>query len=136
MSFEPHIEVEGLKEFQSDLKRQMGKLPAEIGQIHKEVGQFIIGKLPEGDPHAVGMGSGATVRPSATKRDVVLRVGGAHRDPGKDYMQWGKQVVQPFESGRPFIVGAIQDNQEQIEEMFMKKYMEVLGVAFHSSSRG
>ena len=51
-------------------------------------------------------------------------------------MQWGKEVVQPFESGRPFIVGAIQDNQEQIEEMFMKKYMDVLGPAFFKASRG
>jgi len=135
VAFDPHIKVEGLKELQADIKQRQGKLPTEIGQIHKEVGQFIIGKLPEGDPHAVGMGSGATVRPSATKRDVVLRVGGAHRE-GKDYMQWGKAAVMPPVSGRPYIVGAIEDNQEQIEEMFMKKYMDVLGPAFFKASRG
>lgn len=129
-----HIEVEGLKELQTAIKRQQGKLPAAIGEAHKEIGQFIIGKLPEGDPHAVGMGSGATVRPSATKRDVVLRVGHGAREGHKP--QWGSKEVQPFESGRPYIVGAIQDNQEQIEEMFMKKYMDVLGPAFFKASRG
>jgi hypothetical protein len=128
---QPHIKVEGLKELQSAIKRQQGKLPKSIGDAHKEVGRFIIGKLPPGDPHAVGAGSGATVRPSATKRDVILRVGGAHRDARKD--QWGKKEVQPFIGGRPFIIGTALDNQKAIEEKFLEETMKALSPAFNSA---
>ena len=126
-----HIEVEGLKELQTAIKRQQGKLPASIGEAHKEIGRFVIGKLPAGNPHAVGAGSGADVRPSATKRDVVLRVGHGGREASK--YQWGKQAVQPFESGRPFIVGVIQDNQEAIEQKFMDETVKALSPAFFSA---
>ena len=133
-----HLEVEGLKEFQADLKRQQGKLPDVLGQIHKELGQFIIGKLPEGNPYAVGAGTGAAVRPSATKRDVVLRAGYGAREAiigsrGGVLPQWGKTVVQPFESGRPYIVGAIEENEEAIYQKFIDRYTEALAPAFYKA---
>lgn len=127
----PHIEVEGLKELQSAIKKAQGKLPASIGEAHKEVGRFVIGKLPQGDPHAVGSGSGATVRPSATKRDVVLRVGSGARTASKN--QWGKVPVQPFVSGRPYIVGTIKDNQDDIEQKFLEETLKAIGPAFFSA---
>ena len=130
----PHIEVEGLKELQIAIKRGQGKLPASIGEAHKEVGRFIIGKLPPGDPHAVGAGASAQVRPSATKRDVVLRVGHGGRQAAKN--QWGKTPVQPFASGRPHIIGTVLENQEAIEEKFLDETLKAVGPAFFSASKG
>ncbi len=127
---QPHIEVEGLKELQAAIKRAQGKLPASIGEAHKEVGRFVIGKLPPGNPNAVGAGSGATVRPSATKREVILRVGSGARTASKN--QWGKVPVQPFVSGRPYIVGTIKDNQDAIEQMFLDQIIKALEPAFYS----
>jgi hypothetical protein len=128
-----HIEVEGLKELQRDIKQREGKLPAALGQAHKRVGAFVIGKLPEGNPNAVGAGSGADIRPSATKRDVIIRAGHAGREGKKD--QWGKIPVQPFESGRPYIVGAIEENEDAISEMFLDELMDALSPAFYSASK-
>lgn len=128
----PHIEIEGLKELQSAIKKAQGKLPASIGEAHKEVGRFVIGKLPQGNPNAVGSGSGATVRPSATKRDVVLRVGSGARGASKN--QWGKVPVQPFVSGRPYIVGTVEKYRKEIEQKFMEEMMKALKPAFAESS--
>ena len=131
---QPHIKVEGLKELQSAIKSAQGKLPQSIGEAHREVGSFIIGKLPEGNPQAVGAGSGASIRPSATKRDVVLRVGHGGRAASKN--QWGKVPVQPFESGRPHIIGTVRDNQDAIEEKFLTETMKALSPAFYEAKIG
>jgi hypothetical protein len=129
----PHIVVEGLRELQAGIKKAEGKLPKSLGEAHKEVGRFIIGKLPAGDPHAVGAGSGASIRPSATKREVILRVGHGGRTAHKN--QWGKREVQPFAAGRPYIVGTIEENQEAIEEKFLDETMKVLDDVFVGLSK-
>lgn len=123
-----HIKVEGLREMQAALKKSQGKLPDSIGQAHKRVGQFVIAKLPPADPHAVGAGSGASVRPSATKREVLLRVGHSKREAAKD--QWGRKEVQPFAPGRPYIVGTVERYEDEIVEEFRKQVLEAVGPAF------
>jgi hypothetical protein len=129
----PHIEVEGLKELQIAIKRGQGKLPKSIGEAHKNVGRFVIGKIPAGNPHAVGAGSSASVRPSATKRDVILRVGHGGREAAKN--QWGKTLVQPFTSGRPHIIGTVLKYQEEIEQLFLDETLRAVGPAFFSASK-
>jgi hypothetical protein len=126
-----HIEVEGYKELQAAIKAQQGKLPASLGVAHKAVGNFVIGKLPAADPHAVGTGSGAAVRASASKRDVIIRVGHAGREAAKD--QWGKKPIQPFVSGRPHIVGAIEANEEEIAQKFLDEVTKALAPAFYDA---
>jgi len=125
-----HIEVEGLGELQRNIKKQLGQLPKALGEAHKNVGRAVIGKLPEGNPHAVGAGSGASVRPSATKREVLLRVGHGGREAHKE--QWGRRLVQPFESGRLYIVGTIEANRKEIEQIFLDEVTNALGPAFFS----
>ena len=139
-----HIQIEGLKELQAGLRDAQGKLPKALGEAHKRVGQFIISKLPEASPEAVGMGTGSTVRASATKRDVILRAGtsarvgrAAERHVPVKFIQWGKMEVQPFEAGgRPYIVGTIEENMEQIEDVFLAEMAQVVGPKFHSYRKG
>ncbi len=135
-----HIQNEGLKEFQAGLRDAQGKLPKALGESHKRVGQFIISKIPPGNPNAVGAGTGSIPRASATKRDVLIRVGGSFR--GKiaaeqqvpvNYITWGKTPVMPFESGRPYIVGTIEENMAEIEDMFMDEMLKVAGRPFYSA---
>ncbi len=128
----PHIEIEGLKEMQADLRKAQGKLPAALGQAHKNVGNFVISKLPPADPNAVGAGTGAMPRPSATKRDVVIRVGTGAREAAKN--QWGKTPVQPFVGGRPYIIGTVEANQNAIIWEFKKQLLEAVGPAVFSVS--
>jgi hypothetical protein len=131
-----HIQVEGLKELQAGLRDAQNKLPKALGESHKRVGRFIISKLPEGSPNAVGAGTGSQWRASATKRDVILRVGYGARPTLGDTghaAQWGKKMVQPFEPGRPYMVGAIEEHMDEIEDMFTEEMLKVVGPAFYSA---
>ena len=136
--FSAHIRIEGLKEVQAALRNAENKLPKALGEAHKEIGQFIIGKVPQGSANAVGTGTGSTLRASATKRDVVLRVGGANRAAiaserhiATRRTQWGKSEVQPFQSGRPYIIGTMEDNRDEILEVFKQKYLKLFDPAFY-----
>src|SRR5690606_36444435 len=68
-----YIEVEGLKEFNRAVRAAKDKqLDKRIGQANKKIGQLVIDRLsPSPDPRAIGAGRGATVRPSASKREVL-----------------------------------------------------------------
>ena len=128
-----HIDIEGYREFQMALKRQMGKLPAALGEAHKEVGKFIIDNLsPRPDALAVGEGAGSAVRPSATKRDLILRVGGKHRAERSPLPPWGKRPVQPYKGApdRPYIVGTALDHEEEIREKLEEELIKALAPAF------
>lgn len=126
-----HVQIEGLTELQAGIRRAQGRLPATLGQFHREVGAFIIAKLPPGDPRAVGAGAGATVRPSATAREVLLRVGHSGREMHRE--QWGRRVIQPFARGRPYIVGTIMEHEEEIRRMYLDGLMAALAPAFYSA---
>lgn len=120
------IEVDGLKQFNRVARKAADReLPKRIGQANKATGALVISKLPPGDPAAVGAGSGATVRPSATKREVLLRVGGAHRvgQGTPTRMQpWGRRIVANLRGApqRPHIMGAVEQNSREIEEFYLE----------------
>jgi hypothetical protein len=135
----PHLVVEGYEELQRNIKKVEGKLPASIGEAHKEVGRFLISKIPTGDPHAVGVGKGAEIRASAKKRDLNITVGGAHRAhvASKHHLdpripQWGKTPVPPFpKMGRPYILDTIYKYEDEIIEKFNKELEKALDDAFY-----
>jgi hypothetical protein len=110
------IEVEGYEEFRRAVARADKELAKRIGQVHKGIGAFVISKL---EPKSVGEGAGAKVRPSATVREVLLRVGGGWRD--ERARQWGKR--QEFPGGlapeRPDIIGTARNNQAEIEQRLL-----------------
>jgi hypothetical protein len=111
------IKVEGYKEFAAAVRRAQGELPKKMGQLHKDIGAMVISRLT---PKAVGTGAGAQVRPSASKREILIRVGGAWR--GNRARQWGKRQVWPNSEPpkRPDILGTARRNQDRIEQMLMQ----------------
>lgn len=135
------IEVDGLREFQFAARRAADvSMPKRLGQAHKEVGQLVIDRLePRPTAAATGTGAGATVRPSASKREVQLRAGGKHRirrtEQLTHFQQWGKRFV-PVAFGqrrpkRPYIMQTVRDNRREIEREFLDKVAAAVDPAFH-----
>lgn len=135
-----HIEVEGIKEFVKAVRVAEDRdLPARIGQANKQIGELVISRLqPRPTPAAVGTGTGSTVRPSAAKREVVLRAGGAHRVSGSNTRKqpWGRRVTRPGTSAppRPFIQGTARDNSEAIGQLWLDAVTEALDPAFYKTT--
>ena len=131
------IEVEGLKEFQAATRRAVDReLPSRLGQAHREIGELVISKLsPAPDPAAVGAGKGAAVRASASKRDVILRVGGTHRASGPytKMQPWGaRRVVRPGTTvgPRPHIRGTIDKHADEVSNAYLKAISNAMSGAF------
>jgi len=132
-----YIEVKGLKEFQQAVRKARDKdLNKRLGQANKAVGDLVIQRLsPKPDPAAVGVGAGSSVRPSASKREVLLRVGGVHRSSGQHTKKqpWGKRrTVRPgtHTPPRPNIQGTADDHFDDIGNEWMTATMQALGPAF------
>jgi hypothetical protein len=129
------IEVDGLKELQAAIRKAEDKeLPKRLGEAHKKIGALVIARLtPAPDPAAVGEGTGAAVRPSASKREVLLRVGGAHRKRAP-MSTWGKRQVSAVgrqRPPRPFIQGTVLANQREIEDEYMQAVADAMRPAFY-----
>ena len=131
------FQVEGYKEMQRDLRKAGKEAGKALGQAHKRVGQLIISKLaPAPDPRAVGTGKGANVRPSATKREVLILAGGKHRAQmatdavarGYDLrsplaaMSWGKkQSFSKDRPKRPYIIGTALAHEKEVKDKFAEE---------------
>lgn len=142
----PRIEVEGVKEFQRAVRKSVDRdLGKRLAQANKSIGQRIVENLsPAPDPAAVGKGKAGTVRPSASRRDVVLRTGGAHRArkplPPRPtlskspyaFRTWGKQfrVGQAPRNGRPDILKSAMKQREWIENAYLQGVADALRPAF------
>lgn len=114
------IQVEGLNELVAGIRRADPELAKRIGLVHREIGAMVISRLrPAPTPAAVGRGSGASVRPSSTAREVLLRVGGSFRETRAQ--QWGRRQQPPFQDTppRPYIVETARANQDEVEQMFL-----------------
>ena len=132
-----YIQVEGLKEFQRAVRQARDKeLDKRLGQANKQIGQLVIDRLyPNPDPRATGTGRGAMPRPSASKREVILRVGGTHRASGihTPKQPWGaRRVVRPGTTTppRPFIQGTAEREFDAIGDAWLDATMAALAPAF------
>ena len=133
-----YIQVEGLKEFNAAVRRSADvELPKRIGQANKQIGTLVVSRLnPRPDPRAVGVSTGATVRPSASKREVILRVGGSHRAAGRHTkkQQWGRRRVVPVGTrtpARPDIQGTGRANLDQIGQLWLEAISAAMSGAFY-----
>lgn len=138
----PRIFVEGLDDFNRAVRHAADQgLGKRMGQANKLVGQFVTRELtPAPRAATVGQGRGADVRASASKRDVILRAGGAHRahsDPQITRMrQWGKKPVNPFNqprNARPYILRSALDRQDQVEQFWLEAVSQAMDPAFHKT---
>lgn len=132
-----YLQVEGLKEFNRAVSAAKDKeLNKRIGQANKRIGALVVERLsPSPDPRATGTGRGATVRPSATRREVLLRVGGAHRESGVHTAKqpWGaKRVVRPGTDTppRPNIQGTAERHFDEIGQAWLDAVTEAFAPAF------
>lgn len=129
-----YIEVEGLKEFNRAVRAAKDKeLNKRIGQANKKIGQLVIDRLsPAPDPAAIGAGKGASVRPSASKREVLLRVGGSHRQK-PPLSVWGKRRVLRVGATapeRPHIQRTAERHEAEISSEWTDAIMEAFAPAF------
>lgn len=129
--------MRGLKEFQRDARRAVDRdLPSRLGQAHKHIGEVVISNLqPRPDPLAVGTGRGSEVRASASKRDVILRVGGRHRASGEhtNKQPWGTNhfgAIGSPKPARPFISGTIDRHRAEIGDAYLKAISAAMSGAF------
>jgi hypothetical protein len=132
------VRVEGLKEFQAAARRATDTgLPKRLGEANRSIGQLVISKLsPSPDASAVGEGAGAAVRASAAKREVLLRVGGAHRAGKSPQMQWGKlpgPLAFRSRPARPYIRETVESNRDEIEQAYLKAVAQAMKPAFYST---
>lgn len=130
------VELEGYDEVRRAIRHAEDReLPKRLGQAHKDIGQKVIDLLsPPPVPEAVGEGAGATVRPSASKREVLLRVGGKHRAAAAPMAQWGKKRVLlrgRKAPERPYIRQTAEDNRPYIEREFLEAVTRAMSGAFH-----
>lgn len=139
MAQEKAIVVDGLKEFQAAARRSVdSELPKRLGQAHKDIGALVISRLrPAPDPSAIGTGAGAAVRPSASKREVLLRVGGAHRNANAPRQIWGKNRVGRVgvpAPPRPYIRGTVESHYDEIGEKYLQAIADAMRPAFHKTT--
>ena len=134
------VNTEDLKRFQRAVRQSTDtELPKRLGQANKSVGQLVIDRLaPRPDAAAVGTGAGASVRASASKREVLLRVGGAHRAGRTPQMQWGKRPgPNPFgrRPKRPFIRETVERHRKEIEDAWIDATLAAMSGAFAKTEK-
>lgn len=136
-----YIEVEGLKEFNRAVRAAKDRdLDKRIGQANKRIGQLVVDRLtPAPDPRAIGTGRGAMPRASASKREVLLRVGGTHRAHGNASTEhvrmqpWGaRRVLRPGLQApdRPFIQGTAERHFDEIGDAWLDAITDAMAPAF------
>lgn len=129
--------VEGVPQLRRALRDVGGReLEKKLGQVHRDIGEMVI-RRAGGRNTGVGTGRGATIRPSAALREVLLRVGGTHRaqplpsgrTTGIRLRQWGVNPIWPPPS-RPYLIGAAQDISGDIEDAYMDGVRKVWSQAW------
>lgn len=114
--------IEGLPQLRAKFRKAGPEFDRELGQLHREMGRVWIGWVG-GAQTGVGEGAGSTIRPSATKREVLLRVGHSRRS--KKVRQWGQTQVMPH-PGRPNILGAAEGRRWEIERRYVQGLKRVI----------
>ena len=77
----------------------------------------------------VGEGQGATIRPSASTKDVQLRVGGAFRAGLGKWRQWGIRPIWPPPGHRPYLIGAALEIEDEIQRLYLEGVGEVVAAS-------
>lgn len=119
MPVTPRLEFTNMSVVRRALRDAGGpELVKEMGQVHKSIGEMVIARVG-GKQTGVGTGRGASIRSSAATREVMLRVGGSHRQ--SRARQWGRSQVWPGGSApaRPYLIEAAREIAPEIEEAYL-----------------
>jgi hypothetical protein len=122
------LQVEGVRELNRLLRAAGGPvLQKELGKVHKQIGQMVIDRLG-GPDTGIGVGGrpGATISPSAATREVLLRVGGSHRNGWGKVGRWGRKWNRQERGKRPHLIGAAFDIEPQITKTYLDGVDRVL----------
>lgn len=113
------LTVEGLDELRATLRRFRGpEMTKQLGQVHKRIGEIVIARAG-GAQTGVGAGTGATIRPSASVREVQLRVGGRFRARFGAWRQWGQEQYGKPYPPRPYLIGAAESASDEILDAYL-----------------
>lgn len=123
------------KALQSALRHAADReLPKRMGRANKHVGLLVKRRVDaKSVPTAVGIGRGAEVRPSSSRREVLLRVGGTHRAGNVPRAQWGLRMGRnPRQAApeRPYIRQIVEDNRDEIEREWLDAVEAAMSGAF------
>lgn len=128
------IEVEGLRELNRALRKaENGGAVKAVGRANKRVGRLAADRWlrPRPRPETVGTGAGSSVRPSAAKSRLQLRVGGAHRAGYVPAHPWGRrwEISGGRRVGkRPFILGSLLDHRDELYELWIDEVAKEIGL--------
>lgn len=131
------------KDLQRAIRNSADKdLPKRMGKANKKTGKLVIQKLqPQPTSRAVGRGRGAAVRPSASRREVLLRAGGSHRadrsGPDAPREQWGPNPdlsSLPNPPPRPDIRETVARHRDEIEQFWLQAISDAMDDTFADTS--
>lgn len=127
------LEVEGMDEVRAAFRRLGGpEMVRQLGQVHKRVGELVIARAG-GAQTGIGLGAGSTIRPSASTREVQLRVGGTFRAKFGKWRQWGKTQRWPPPEPRPYLVGAAVAAKDEIFDAYLDGIADVADITLERS---
>ena len=113
------LQIEGMDEVRAAFRRLGGsEMTKQLGQVHKRIGEIVIAQAG-GAQTGIGVGSGATIRPSAATRNVPLRVGGSFRSRFGKWRQWGQTQIFPPPASRPYLIGAAIAARDEINDTYL-----------------
>lgn len=125
----PRIELSGLREFQSSLRRMDAKLPRQLRIALNEVSDLVIDKARPDIPRRTGRAA-ASLKARSSQREARIAAGGA-RAPYYPWLDFGgrvgrkRSVVRPFIHEGRYIYPSLRKNRPEIE-MVLKRALASL----------
>lgn len=123
------IKVEGLREFQRNLRTLDASLPKALRLAHNEAAQLVVDWAQPRVPRRSGKAA-RSVRATSSQREARVTGGGA-RVPYYPWLDFGgrvgkgKSVRRPFESGGRYIYPGYVRNKPEVEERLMAALLQV-----------
>lgn len=130
------LDVPGLREFRTELRRISKDLPREVREANKEAAELLVDParaVARSRPHPrPGSALTATIRSTATQRSAALNIGNARRPYGHGQEFGSVKYKQfPAPNRRGYILGeAIRENIDDVVEVYGARLDELSRAAF------
>ncbi len=115
-----HIEVEGLKELRTALRRA-GESYADLKEAGLEAAELVASAAQPLAPHLAGTLAG-TIRAAGQAKGAVVRAGSAKVPyAGVQHFGWPKHNIAPH----PFLYEAADARLGEVEDVYLKRVQEI-----------